>query len=342
MSSSRAADGIPGGVRRSYISTQPFSSNFYSYTSNVWGSVAGANTTTCPAGRILRETGKKLYPGTAPFIDQYYVGVYDAVSLLKGFIDPNNAIFAPFNSDKPVYVGDSKDDFTNKTVNDSGAPVITNGSVFVNGLPGKNQIAIGNEVNGGNGAYMYLETPSEPHIGVFTSTIADAYLKTYYDGAELTLQAAEGTSNATFVYASTEANTAEIDVYTSSIQGSAKIKVYNGENHSDGVISLYTGYSSAIWGNGDIALTGLVHPARSCGTITLSPFVAPPAAACGTASNNLLQKSDVLVLLTRQNVSGTPGHLYYTVNDSTITVCSTEAETSVINYFLISSNPATH
>jgi hypothetical protein len=103
-----------------YIATQVFNSAFWSYTlaydpvsrTNV-GTLAvvpTANAANCPAGRILRFNGKKLYPGGAyPGITTMLVGVYDPQSQLSGFIDPNSPLFAVFNSDKPVEVVDGSD-----------------------------------------------------------------------------------------------------------------------------------------------------------------------------------------------------------------------------------------
>ena len=65
----------------SFISTQPFNNEFYTYTvsmnsqfTNVgtFTAVQGANPTTCPAGRILHATGKKLIPGMDPVSIYWY------------------------------------------------------------------------------------------------------------------------------------------------------------------------------------------------------------------------------------------------------------------------------
>ena len=125
-SSGRAFDSIPGGTRRSYIATRVFDSYFYSYNNGVWGDVTN-NSSLCPPGRILRETGKKLYPGANPNVDAFYVGVYDPVTFLNGFIDPNDAVFALFNDDKPTYIADNSDDPAFGP--NVGAPVYTNGAV---------------------------------------------------------------------------------------------------------------------------------------------------------------------------------------------------------------------
>ena len=66
--------------------------------------VSGATAANCPKGRVLRENGRKLYPSANPGVTTYLVGVFDDKTFLNGFIDPNSAVFAPFNTDKPVYL----------------------------------------------------------------------------------------------------------------------------------------------------------------------------------------------------------------------------------------------
>ena len=92
--------------RRSFIAAEAFNTHFFSYvmTSNAEGSfwtlvpVPYANAQNCPAGRLLRETGRKLYPDVNPGIISPMVAVYDEVSLLTGFIDANSPIYAVYNT----------------------------------------------------------------------------------------------------------------------------------------------------------------------------------------------------------------------------------------------------
>lgn len=84
-----------------------------------------------PAGRILRETGRKLYPDVHPNVPTYMVGVYDAQTGLNGFIDPNSPVFAPYNTDKPGFLLDGVDPDTEIT--DAGPPVYTNGNITAKG-----------------------------------------------------------------------------------------------------------------------------------------------------------------------------------------------------------------
>jgi hypothetical protein len=106
--------------KRQYVSTAAFNTQFYTYvvrqnpgtyvTEGVLeANVVGATSVTCPAGRILRETGRRLFPGANPGVSTLMVMVFDNVSQLNGFIDPNASMFALFNSDKPYEVVDGTD-----------------------------------------------------------------------------------------------------------------------------------------------------------------------------------------------------------------------------------------
>jgi len=124
--------------RRAYVTVAPFDSYIFTYTTSTSNFVTtGAfssftssglgNSTTCPKGRILRENGRKLYPGANPSVTQYLVGVYDATTLLNGFIDPNARVFALYTTDKPHYLADSFDSVTGRR--DLGPCVITDGDI---------------------------------------------------------------------------------------------------------------------------------------------------------------------------------------------------------------------
>ena len=117
--------------RRSYISTAPFFNNIFTYTTTLLPSlrtqgsltpIAGGNCATCPAGRVLRENGRKLFPDANPDVTQYLVGVYDSQSLLSGFINPNDSVFAVYNTDRPNFIPDNNDGL-------EGPPVLTTGNI---------------------------------------------------------------------------------------------------------------------------------------------------------------------------------------------------------------------
>lgn len=137
---------------RSYISTAAFHSNFFTYTTSISPStfkksgdlsaVSGASSSTCPAGRVLRENGRKLYPGAHDISTvngaattfpsgTVMVGVFDNQSGLNGFIDPNAPMFAVYNGDRAGYLKDAVDPVGGLT--DQGSPVLTNGSANVAG-----------------------------------------------------------------------------------------------------------------------------------------------------------------------------------------------------------------
>lgn len=141
---------IKATSRTSYVSVAEFSNNFFNYyttfenlqTIGHLDPVTGGSGN-CPAGRILRENGRKLYPGGSyPSVTTYLVGVYDSKSLLSGFIDPNAPQFSLYNTDKPNTVpnGDyTSGAITGTTVTATGsglestdaAVTVTNGSVAV-------------------------------------------------------------------------------------------------------------------------------------------------------------------------------------------------------------------
>ena len=125
---------------KSYISTEAYNSNFFTYTVSTGPSpqfkktgalvvVTGATSGNCPAGNILRENGKKLFPDAYPGVTDYMVGVFDILNNLSGFIDPNDPVFASFNGDRPNYLKDS----VNSQAKNLGAPTLTQGSVLCSG-----------------------------------------------------------------------------------------------------------------------------------------------------------------------------------------------------------------
>ena len=126
--------------RLSYIATAAFNTYFYSYTTSInmsletigtLAAVTGANAGNCPMGRVLRENGRKLYPGANPGITTYLVGVYDAQTLLTGFIDPNAGVFQIYNTDKPTYLLDGVEPTVAST--DRGPSIYTRGNVLGGG-----------------------------------------------------------------------------------------------------------------------------------------------------------------------------------------------------------------
>ena len=125
---------------KSYISTDVYNGNFFTYSITTGPSpqfkktgsltaVTGATSVNCPAGHILRENGKKLFPDAYDGVDTYMVGVFDILNNLSGFINPNDPVFAPFNGDRPNYLKDS----VNSVAKNLGAPTLTQGNVLCSG-----------------------------------------------------------------------------------------------------------------------------------------------------------------------------------------------------------------
>lgn len=104
-------------------------------TVGVFTAVSGATVSNCPAGRVLRETGRKIYPGANPMpsgYNTYMVSVYDAQTQLTGFIDPNSSVWCIYNNDKPNFWADGVDPTTRVT--DAGLSIYTLGNVTSQGF----------------------------------------------------------------------------------------------------------------------------------------------------------------------------------------------------------------
>ena len=181
--------------KRSYMSTGPFNGSIYTYTTALNSSTlrqegkltaittspAGVtlNATNCPAGRVLRENGRKLYPGVNPGLlsgDTYqgaanfqaateaanhmWVGVFDAVTGVKGFINPNASTFVVYNSDKSLENVDIYE--TNGTgVNDD---IVTSGQLRSSSIP-TNSTSVGGTLT---------INPSLGQVFRFTATMTGA------------------------------------------------------------------------------------------------------------------------------------------------------------------------
>ena len=111
---------------KTIVSTKAFDTEFYSYrtalnatfqTVGIFSIVSGATPTTCPLGRVLHLTGKKLYPDVNPMntfvgaltAKKFLVSVYDPISFLTGFIDPTSNTFASFDQGLPNFFNTGRD-----------------------------------------------------------------------------------------------------------------------------------------------------------------------------------------------------------------------------------------
>lgn len=107
---------LPSTPRNAYIAGVAFQNYLYDYvqvknnlgqvvSGSLVSPIPGANASTCPAGRVLQPNGKKLFPGgSSPGITTFMIGVYDPVTFLSGYIDPNSPYFAPMGTDKSYQI----------------------------------------------------------------------------------------------------------------------------------------------------------------------------------------------------------------------------------------------
>jgi hypothetical protein len=100
------------------MTTGTFHTDIFRYTTSVNAALQTVGTLTslsvvgtatnvnCPANRVLRENGRRLFPDANPGVSVLLVGVYDAASGLSGFIDPNSPKFVLVSSDRANYLAD--------------------------------------------------------------------------------------------------------------------------------------------------------------------------------------------------------------------------------------------
>ena len=108
---------------KSLVANAAFNNEFYTYKTSINSSfatvgtftlVTGATAATCPAGRVLHLTGRKLYPGVNPmntFVGllavagnpKFLVSVYDPITNLTGFIDPTSLSFSKYDQNLPNF-----------------------------------------------------------------------------------------------------------------------------------------------------------------------------------------------------------------------------------------------
>lgn len=152
--------------KRSYVTTSAFNGSIYTYqqalnpttlrnegrlvaiTASPTGTTLSVSN--CPAGRVLRENGRKLYPGVNPGLavgdtyqgatvgttttNHFWVGVFDAITGVKGFINPNSSLFTVFNSDKSLEFVDQDETaagLVSRTTFATGTATLTAGTVTV-------------------------------------------------------------------------------------------------------------------------------------------------------------------------------------------------------------------
>jgi len=162
---------LPSVPRRSYLSTEPYNTVFFTYSTSfdgatfvgTFGSVTGATALTCPAGRILHETGKKLFPGANPNVNDYMVSVYDPVSMLTGYINPNQPFFSLMNTDRANFLLDGP----------NGAGTGLAASARANALYTRGDVLAGGRLDLSGNAVIYgnISTLGNQYVGGNLSTI---------------------------------------------------------------------------------------------------------------------------------------------------------------------------
>lgn len=156
--------------RRQFIASMLFTNAIFQYTTYIDSSLATrgrlvvhplATVNTCKAGTILRENGKKLHSGTHPDLKDPFsnlpytqlIGVYDIISGINGFINPDAPFFAVLNTDKSyqddtrveqvdasIITYSSNWNYTNTTGQILGPPIITAGDILTSGTVDSSQL----------------------------------------------------------------------------------------------------------------------------------------------------------------------------------------------------------
>lgn len=236
----------PSVPRRSYLSTEPFNTVFFSYSTalvnqvyvGTFSSVSGANATNCPAGRILHETGKKLFPGANNGVNDYMVSVYDPISMLTGFINPNQPFFSLMNTDRANFFLDGPNGAgTGLTASARANALYTRGDVLAGGrldISG-NATIYGNKYVSSSVSTMGNEyVQGNERIGGNLSTLGNIYI-----GENIFLRSNSTIGNQSFnVPAAFSTGTfKKINVSTPSVTANSRIFLYYSAHNNPGVLS---------------------------------------------------------------------------------------------------------
>ena len=96
--------------QKTFVTTVVFNTKLFTYTTSLnanfqtVGSLVAntaATATNCPENRVLHANGKTLLPGVNPSITKPFIGVFDPVSGLNGFIDATDPAFANYDVNFP-------------------------------------------------------------------------------------------------------------------------------------------------------------------------------------------------------------------------------------------------
>jgi len=96
--------------QKTFVTTVVFNTKLFTYTTSLnanfqtVGSLVAntaATATNCPENRVLHANGKTLLPGVNPSVTKPFIGVFDPVSGLNGFIDATDPAFANYDVNFP-------------------------------------------------------------------------------------------------------------------------------------------------------------------------------------------------------------------------------------------------
>jgi hypothetical protein len=96
--------------QKTFVTTVVFNTKLFTYTTSLnanfqtVGSLVAntdATATNCPVNRVLHANGKTLLPGVNPSVTKPFIGVFDPVSGLNGFIDATDPAFANYDANFP-------------------------------------------------------------------------------------------------------------------------------------------------------------------------------------------------------------------------------------------------
>ena len=96
--------------QKTFVTTVVFNTKLFTYTTSMnanfqtVGSLVAntaATAANCPENRVLHANGKTLLPGVNPSVTKPFIGVFDPVSGLNGFIDATDPAFATYDVNFP-------------------------------------------------------------------------------------------------------------------------------------------------------------------------------------------------------------------------------------------------
>lgn len=291
VTTNAASGSVVGTPRRQYVSINPFDADFYTYTTSTvysngqytttgtLGSVSGATSGTCPAGRVLRENGKRLFPEANPGVTTLMVGVYDSTTFLSGFINPNARVFQPQSTDLATYLPNPKDAEGKDDETNLGPGVYTRGDIVTT----DGNIVYEKDISGAPFGGVYTDEGALNPYFQIGNAIAIAGGSTKYN--KITLDGSDGTISFT---------------------GLLEPRSTGGDGYSVGQLTTGTG------GGSDQHVSTMIR---------------------------LLSRGAVALVTRRETLDGTPGHLTYTItNSSTLTISSSEATDRYSCHYLLISN----